>query len=1803
MAGNFPFAVQNLKSIVLRKKNGNSLQIHPWNSPSSPLISFSMNENMFAPLMTGTIIVKNTGSWFEDNMLNAFDEVDVNISATTTSGDLNRNSTENTFRTYNLTFTIVNVKNTVNLALNDYQNEKEKIKTLTIEFISKSILNQEFLVSILENENFIGPIMSGDGDSFTLEGSEPTSIVMKGFNSYIKDKLGIDLDFDRTWNYCYLKRNNVSYPWGKIKGQLTILQTLQYLAENAVDYYNNQAANYAFWQDLDGYHFRSIDSLIFENKDDSFVYTTRKTEMAADNIHSLETISEFDGLNILNSKSYFSWYERVLPDYADPYLDFIDTADGLTRQNIIFNLKDEYDSFGHLNEMSIIPEGLSLDSNYSALVQSNRVDDEIYGFYSKNRYNTPFPQEWEYLGISADTRLSNVTWQNQFDLDDEVYPEVLYVYDKIIKKTLEKNREKYTRLKNAKRKWEVYRCSVCCIDQIGGTADKAIIDGMTAGSPDFVYYFGPTGIFSDISTSSDYAVVAAGAFSDVVNYDSGITFNKGLTLSYDMNSYPYNQSIGEFYGLSYSEEINNNIESALESYQRDLSELNAKITKVEYLVNNIDSWISDASDFIKNPDHWSPTKFANTCTEDNPDTEFDDESAGPGTGTDSCQQYAAVTAARRYYDSDFNIEDVCSFNGCRHVASLQALPFFNQCIDLEQSGFQYTNNLLDFSYHPYFGLLTSETNELISLPLYVNLQFESVGYIPRYFEGYWRSLFKTRNSHLLWDLSTFSDFGNRQLSRAAEFPANIYLARDFYYPENDNFNIENPPPQYLTVMDGPIARELSFQKPRFLYDCTKSKLIFGTYHYVINSVTYKILTGSSSYPLGDDGIGIGQPYVFKAEDIESLALLSDAIDNEHVWCDKCLDPIMLTAIKLEYQKVLRNFRLRSKVIEKLIEKTESLKQRNIQRYQEYLNRKAFYISKNPFDAGVTGNILNKKGPITLHNVKSIKRTPIRGSKYEILAKRKGITGGTLDSGIYFHKIFFGDDQTRDIGITGNHPYYDQKYKSFNERNDRTSAYISGISAEGFGEYFTGFVNGGNYYYVEGNSVFPAEQSTAGNVGVCATDNLFASPNAGFNTYTPNTYRNIEYFADYVGGTISVNQSGPIIDDNAIDSVNRKNVFTDENKIPSIEKEKVDSFVRIEFKNPIGLNSLADFPSGFMRDAGSEYFLPYIVQLTAGPSGRQTIQNNAVVIGMDPYGFDVAIKKNKTKIEESDYREWGNYWWHSPFNKLKLAEKTKAINSNGLWAEPYFENETTFYKNSGNNLYYIGEDYAESDELAAVTNTPDKLFQQQASFIPQLTPSSGSGIFSGQYTPLLNNFFDDNVFTIPVDRNQEDLYAPYEPIQIKKTNTLNNFNRRKYCSYNLLGSHLSKNTRRDWYDYFVSDNVYFDTSLESLGTTNLINILWDGYTENSVYWTLPDTFNTNQLKQYRNISFRSTVFVGPDLITFKGNQVLPSNENAIKLPENPTQLEAEFGESLGFVSVVDPENKLMSPFKDFPEDIFSEEIERFLSGDLLIYRPGLITSEVWKYDLFGDSEYGITKPPVNPAEYDVFGENFSAQFVVFGRGSSTGSICSRLNLKCTRPDQVVDNSECPADDPYCNCPAKNIIPKEREPSYKELAIAYEETKECNLIERFLGKDYLGCMLSDPDNAASCGCPEQGKYYPTLLNTLRSSATFYVTPPKTPLRRLAQMTLFNQQKAIMAIFPNDAIKIGSTLTIDKPLENGKYDLVSGKWMVTGISRVFKGANVATMILNLNRDSIAYGPDNTTSSGGTVSYSRLARTRNSN
>jgi hypothetical protein len=57
--------------------------------------------------------------------------------------------------------------------------------------------------------------------------------------------------------------------------------------------------------------------------------------------------------------------------------------------------------------------------------------------------------------------------------------------------------------------------------------------------------------------------------------------------------------------------------------------------------------------------------------------------------------------------------------------------------------------------------------------------------------------------------------------------------------------------------------------------------------------------------------------------------------------------------------------------------------------------------------------------------------------------------------------------------------------------------------------------------------------------------------------------------------------------------------------------------------------LDKFPFGFVRDAGTEYYAPYIVQLTAGPFGRQSANYNMSVIGLDPFGFDIAVTRTDT----------------------------------------------------------------------------------------------------------------------------------------------------------------------------------------------------------------------------------------------------------------------------------------------------------------------------------------------------------------------------------------------------------------------------------------------------------------------------------------------------------------------------------------------------------------------------------------------
>lgn len=1673
MAGNFPFSVESLEYLAVRKKGGSTFVISPWTrseirSLTSPLISLVLRESIFEPLVTGTLVVKETTNWFHENNLQAFDEVIIKIRGQSSTGELNFDSSEQDFqaaKTY--IFDITNVNNTLDLATNEFQKYDEDLKSLTIEFVSQSVLNKEFLGSILETENFIGPIFgsySGNLGQYELpEGSLPE---FTGFNGFIKKKFGINIEGNSTANYCYLKKNNISYPWGKIKGQPTIIETLQYLAENAEDGENKEAVNYLFWQDLNGYHFKSIEKLIDDSDDDNNKkFVMGRGNLLANRIHTFNTISEFDFLSLLNSKAYFSWYERITPDYNDPYLDFIDTSDGLTRENYVFNLTQEYNKFNHIEASSIIPSAFSYTSPYTSLPQSQRVDDDVYGFYSENRYNTPFPQTWEYLGLSADPRLSNVTWLNQFDIES-LSPEILSLYEKNVKRELVTNREKYTKLKNLKRKWEVYRCTICCTDQIGGTADQNLLANLTPEN--YVYYFGPTGAFREFS--NEYGVLAAGAFSDVVNYDSGITYGNGLTLSYDMNSYPYNQSIAEFYNLSTNTEtLTKNIDNAIFGYVNQLDKVQLLIPRIENFLANVDSWITSAVDLAYT--NLTPD-FIKTCD------------------LNDCSNPLSGNAC-------------CNNSGCFDCSAFGAYEYPSSSVVLDYKGLafgtpeQTTSDRIQFV----FGGTPCKVKKL---PLYVNLRYSTP-------------------TEILLNSPLFSGHWDALVEYIGDRPTYVTTLQDTL--ATLGFSCPN-------LVDGPRAWELPFKGPSdvpWLYDCTKSKLMTGKYvttHLYRNANNVQEFT---EFTITEESDWLNPTY-------------SQMVDGDTAWCESCLDFIKLEVSKNEYAKVLKELKLRKLVLDTLISKLTLLKQNYIQKFQEFLNRKAFFISKNPFDVEVVGNIANKKSSLSLQNIKSIKRKPIRGSRYEILANRIGITSGNK---LYPYNVFFDDNITRKSGITGNHPYYDQKYKLFQAKNYATKpGYdVYKLDFSDFVYYdnnFTQFV--GIPGIIQGTLPFD-------NPGFLITDTL------NIQYIQPFTQDQSGTLSNYIpGGTFGLNQL-----------TNKLNLFKDQStKIPSIEKEKIASYVRIEFLNPIGLDRLADFPTGFVRDAGSEYFLPYIVQLTSGPNGRQTIQNNAVVIGMDPYGFDVAVKKNRTKNTYTDYKEWGNYWWATGLNKLRLDKKTQDINDMSLWAETSIENEYTYFQNNGQHIYDVGSDYTEFDNYS---NLISSLFRRRYNSTGAFyTPSSLS-----YYYNILNNVLteleNDSSYNLPGSNFSsltDEIYSNYSSVsyRIKKQLDTKTLNSHKYGSYYLLGSHLHINPRRSWYDFFTMSKASLSTTLTNIANANNLAM------KDPSISTLKNGF--------------PTLYKSDDFISYPGNDFIINVQNSIKLKDTTTlrtflsqnQITNLRYNDINQISQLEHIKNINSN-----TSIFSDDIERFLNGDLLIYRPGLLTKDVWKYDIFGDSEYGITKPPTLPPEYDLFDENFAAQFVVFGKNSSGSNICKQLNLKCANPKGPIDNSTCPPEQPYCNCPAQYLMPKEAEPSYKDLAIAYENTKECNLIKETLGDNFLGCIFSDPENVASCNCPEQGKFYPLFLESIRTQATFWGTDPRTPLRRQAQMSLFNAQKAVMSIFPDDTLRIGEIIEVQKPLSMTKQDRISGKWMITGIERIYKSTNIEVMKVFLNRDSIPY------------------------
>lgn len=882
-------------------------------------------------------------------------------------------------------------------------------------------------------------------------------------------------------------------------------------------------------------------------------------------------------------------------------------------------------------------------------------------------------------------------------------------------------------------------------------------------------------------------------------------------------------------------------------------------------------------------------------------------------------------------------------------------------------------------------------------------------------------------------------------------------------------------------------------------------------------------------------------------------------------------------------------------------------------YEQYHGRTAFFVSS---ELGFTADNAEKN----LFNVKSVTRIPIRGSKYEKLAKKrvieefiktagisysfKGFSGGTS---YYPYDIFYDNDKTIDPSVK--HPHYDSGYNfdvgfganphfsvfdeiggpnsgsplgndpylnftyyvsvrlkleiKITQRTSQLQNPASGCipSNNIVTDQTSEVVNFINRYYTDTNPAKLSQQqvikravndqistqlsqyqtveytqngailkTTGSRVCDKPNENIYELKVSYDQVYSNNMGN--AYLAEFdqtnPNAICVLNPYGlERIDFNPIEYLNSRNFIDlrepeegEEPKRP-IEKilEEIESYVRVEFQTPLGSNTLYDFPKGFYDTPGSEYYLPYHVFITAGPFGTKSADYNISVLGQDPYGFDVAVKRIKKKKQEL-----------KPENKALVNNKDYHIVENGYLAGPFANNSlTSWWGNWAEQPITYGFSPKISHNAVPNPYNANRVTDSFLKFGLNRLDSDEHRVRSFEYD--YGDYFGTNLSEIFY-------YDLVKTITRKNPLSLPN----SYFEFN--------NSRVD--SVTVPVNSPLRTSFGEYATGD--------FTKQNEYRTISTTNN--------QVGYNKKEFAVSNEGLFK-NLLLPGNVFGYYQPKENSPLPISTDYFKSFVSY-DPEqygkNGWLSFFevdlrnRNNRENKDTPEQETTFYGDYygaaIWSHPNLPQdlSSVWKNDISGETEYGLIGPELDP-EDSTFDRNFAAQFMVISRQTPENNPCK--GYPCSNPEPV-DNSNCPENDPICNCPCQDLRPDKMtvgftgpEPTYAELRQLEQDIKECDLIEEVLGEDWLGCVWGKPSDPLNCNCPCIGTRFLDYLKYSQTYCTFWETPPERPLLRNAQMMLINANKIVITVNGDFTLRPGTKISLN--LGAKRY---SGTWLVQSI-----------------------------------------------
>ena len=220
-----------------------------------------------------------------------------------------------------------------------------------------------------------------------------------------------------------------------------------------------------------------------------------------------------------------------------------------------------------------------------------------------------------------------------------------------------------------------------------------------------------------------------------------------------------------------------------------------------------------------------------------------------------------------------------------------------------------------------------------------------------------------------------------------------------------------------------------------------------------------------------------------------------------------------------------------------------------------------------------------------------------------------------------------------------------------------------------------------------------------------------------------------------------------------------------------------------------------------------------------------------------------------------------------------------------------------------------------------------------------------------------------------------------------------------------------------------------------------------------------------------------------------------------------------------------------------------------------------------------------------------------------------------NARCSNPEDFVDNSDCPEDEPHCNCPCQDLIPKKETVffdesdditdgnRYKVLNESGDEVNsfnnptdahdwikssgeinprpidECSLIESNLGSDWLGCDWNNPESELNCSCPCVNSKFKDYLEYNRTYAMYWNTPKHTPLyRNMLMSTIMSKKSTLTAngdfsLRPGNIIEIEDNFKFKSSLPERKH---TGNWLISTIEHIITATTNHTMSISLLRDT---------------------------